>query len=542
MAMIKWDRVVVLRRFLLVLLCLGVFAEVRARADVTVFLQGALGVSGEGSSAGHVSLYFSNICSDSPVELRLCKPGEMGVVIAYYPDFGTDQNHEWLAIPVLHYLYGVEDESRIPIYVNGEIRVLLREAYRRKYLTGVVSDTAVAIKPDGRWREVIGTLYNREIYSFTFKTTPKQDAAVVEKINSMSNKKRFNLIYYNCADFTREIFNAYFPGAAHRDMLNDFTMTSPKAIAKSTNGYGHSHPELLFTVNRYTQLPGPIRRSLNPRNFSEHAIKSKKYLIPQLLFKPLLTAIFATSYYTIGRFDPYKAFVEFGSAELARLNLEEYQLKKNIIPVERDDISVSGFGDTEGGSVRERPSLKTIAEKKGAEHLRLFGEKKIWDKYKADFAPILQKAIDEGLFADYKEVRTFFKDLELQSEPAFDDNNDLILKVRDYGEDHVLGLTRENILGSRSNSRLAYKLLLAIIDAQLKTGEKKRELLGSFTMNWDLMTRLSARDATISGTNGLGSNGSSLSTPSTQRRRFLENPEKKTLKQKIQKIFILITH
>ena len=325
-------------------------------------------------------------------------------------------------------------------------------------------------------------------------------------------------------------------------MLNDFTMTSPKAIAKSTNGYGHSHPELLFTVNRYTQLPGPIRRSLNPRNFSEHAIKSKKYLIPQLLFKPPLTAIFAASYYTIGRFDPYKAFVEFGSAELARLNLEQYQLKKNIIPVERDDISVSGFGDTEGGSVRERPNLKTIAEKKGAEHLRLFGEKKIWDKYKADFAPILQKAIDEGLFADYKEVKTFFKDLELQSEPAFDDNNDLILKVRDYGEDHVLGLTRENILGSRSNSRLAYKLLLAIIDAQLKTGEKKRELLGSFAMNWDLMTRLSARDATISGTNGLGSNGSSLSTPSTQRRRFLENPEKKTLKQKIQKIFILITH
>ncbi|MBK8313460.1 MAG: hypothetical protein IPL01_05230 [Acidobacteria bacterium] len=118
----------------------------------------------------------------------------------------------------------------------------------------------------------------------------------------------------------------------------------------------------------------------------------------------------------------------------------------------------------------------------------------------------------------------------------------MILKVRDYGEDHVLGLTRENILGSRSNSRLAYKLLLAIIDAQLKTGEKKRELLGSFAMNWDLMTQLSARYTAISGTNGLGSNGSSLSTPSTQRRRFLENPEKKTLKQKIQKIFILITH
>ncbi|MBK7599023.1 MAG: hypothetical protein IPJ07_11115 [Acidobacteria bacterium] len=45
-------------------------------------------------------------------------------------------------------------------------------------------------------------------------------------------------------------------------------------------------------------------------------------------------------------------------------------------------------------------------------------------------------------------------------------------------EDHIAQTeARENILGSRSNSRLAYKLLLAIIDAQLKTGEKKRELL-----------------------------------------------------------------
>lgn len=524
-------------KYLLILLIIVVLSKSTARSDVSLLQLGALGVSGEGTSAGHVSVYFSNICAETPVRLRLCKPGEMGVVLAYYPDLGTDKEYEWLAIPLLTYIYGVEEESRIPLYINGKVRVLLRETFRQNHLRSIVSDEAIARKPDGRWRELIGAIFNREIYSFTLKTTPDEDAAVVEKLNHRPNKKRFNLLYYNCADFSREIVNMYFPGSAHRDMLNDFTITTPKAITKSFAHYGSRHPERLFTVTRYSQLSGPIRRSMNPRNFSEHAIKSKKYLIPQLLLKQSLFIIFAAAYYTIGRFDPYQSLTKFGSEEIARLNLEAYLLRKNG-GARNQEVSVSVNGDSnDNNPAIGRPGLKEIGEGIAAERKRLFGEKKIWGKYKTDFAPILRKAVDEGLFYDIKEVKTFFKDLELQSDPGFDEDGNLILRVRDYGEDHILGLTGENILSGQSHPVLAYKLLLAMIDAQLNASEKKREFLPSFEMKWNLMTQLSTRLSRENGTNG-----SVRSSSSNGRRRFLENPEKKTFKQKFQKIFVAITH
>lgn len=87
-----------------------------ARADVSLLLHEALvGASGEAGSAGHISIYLSNICADSPIKLRLCRPGEQGVVITTYPNFGADRPYEWMATPLLPFLYGVEEERNIPL-------------------------------------------------------------------------------------------------------------------------------------------------------------------------------------------------------------------------------------------------------------------------------------------------------------------------------------------------------------------------------------------------------------------------------------------
>ncbi len=503
-----------------------------AKADVTLFLMEALGVSGEATSAGHAAIYFSNICAESPVQLRLCRPGEMGVVIALYPKFGADKHYEWIAVPLTPFLYGVESEREIPIYVNGEVRTLMRETSRRKYLHSIIPDRADGEIPIGNWQQMIGSSYNRDTYGFTLKTTVAEDAAMIEKLNSLPNQNGFNTLYHNCADFAREVINTYFPRATHRDVLNDFTMTSPKAVARSLTRYAAKRPERLFTITKYSQLAGPIRRSLDNRNYSEMAITSKKYLVPLILFRRELLAVFVVSYFTVGRFNPHQEYIRYATSEIARLNLEEQRLKaESRSEGENKSILASldpNFPGTNGsGPHADRGEIES---RKEAERSRMFGTEQTWGKYRQEFAPLLQKAITDGLFVDAKEVKTFFKDLELQSEPAFDENGSLILRVSAYGEDQILGLTRDNILSSESNPQLAYKLLLAKVNSTLKAKGKNREAMEVFEADWDLLMQLSARSA------------ETFKPLQSRPERFLVTPEKTTFKQKVKKVFVLITH
>lgn len=384
--------------------------------------------------------------------------------------------------------------------------------------------------PGGRWQQMIGNSFNRDIYSFTLKTSLAEDSMLIEKLNSVPNESRFQMLYHNCADFAREVINTYFPHAAHRDVLNDFTMTTPKAVARSVTRYATKRPERLFHITKYAQLAGPIRRSLDNRNYSEMALVSKKYLIPQILLKQYLLAIFAASYVLTGRFNPQQEYQKFATPEIAQLNLEESFLRKRSRAGQEStfvslDDNFSGDGET-----IPRASRDEIENSKETERHRIFGTKQSWSKYRAEFTPLLEKAIADGLFADTKEVKTFFKDLELQSQPAFDAQGALLLQVRAYGKDQILGLTRDNILSSQSNPQLAYKLLLAKVHATLDAKEKNRETMATFEADWELLMQLARRsDATIQPT---------MSRP----QRFLVTPEKTTFGQKVKKLFVLITH
>lgn len=502
------------------------------KADISYLLLESVGVSGEASSAGHSAIYFSNICAESPIEMRICRPGEMGIVIALYPDFGANKDYEWIAVPLIPYLYGVENESKIPLYVNGEIRTLLRERYRRNHLLSLVPDTADGSVPKGRWQQMIGNTYNRDIYSFTVRTSPKEDAALIEKINSIPNENRYSTLYHNCADFAREVINTYYPRAARRDVLNDFTMTSPKAVARSLSRYATKRPEMLFNIVKYSQLAGPIRRSMDSRNYSQMAFTSKKYLAPQLLFNRFLLAGFVVSYFTTGRFNTHNQYMEYATPEIASLNLEQSRLKSGT---QNTEINVSKFTSlgrnyTGADDPDPRVRLNEIIVRKEAERLRLFGTVETWKKYQARFTPMLQKAIQDGLFLDEKEVKTFFKDLELQSDPGFDDEGRLMLRVSAYGEDQILGLTRDNILGGQSNPQLAYKLMLAKVNATLKAKLKNRESFETFEADWELMMRLSARSA------------ETFQPAASRPQRFRVVQEKTTFGEKFKKIFVIITH
>ncbi len=67
----------------------------------------------------------------NPCTLRRCKPGELGVVIARYQ--GID-GYDWVAIPLLPYLYSVENASDVPAHVDRDTVTRLRNRYREAHL------------------------------------------------------------------------------------------------------------------------------------------------------------------------------------------------------------------------------------------------------------------------------------------------------------------------------------------------------------------------------------------------------------------------
>jgi hypothetical protein len=162
-------------------------------------------------------------------------------------------------------------------------------------------------------------------------------------------------------------------------------------------------------------------------------------------------AFFTGTYLTTGRFSVHETYKKYATPEIAQLNLDKHRLKQRAKELHGEAAKLgNGFGasDTSKSSLR----LKEIAARQAAERLRLLGDKQTWSRYKTTFAPMLAAAIEQGLFLDRTEVKTFFRDLELQSEPDFDENGALLLKVKAYGQDRILGLTRDNIIGN-SNSR-----------------------------------------------------------------------------------------
>jgi hypothetical protein len=87
-----------------------------ARADVGVVLNDSLNTSiARITGSGHSAIYFSRICPDSPIKLRLCHPDESGSSISNY----TDQPFEWNIAPLNVYLYGGTSAEDRPLFATS---------------------------------------------------------------------------------------------------------------------------------------------------------------------------------------------------------------------------------------------------------------------------------------------------------------------------------------------------------------------------------------------------------------------------------------
>ncbi len=270
------------------------------RSDATLFVQEPYGFFGAINPTGHASVYLSRVCAETPVVLRRCDAGELGIVISRYSNIG---GYDWIAIPLIPYLYAVDNFAEVPEHATAEAVAALRDEYRHEHLRGIVPDRRDGKIPKGSWVELIGAAYNRKLYGFTIATTEEQDNHLISVFNAGKNKSHFNLFYNNCADFSRKILNAYYPGSIKRNYIVDAGMTTPQQIVKCLLSRSKRHPN--FTVSSFflPQIAGSRRPSRRLDGVTEGFVRSKKYIVPLAAFHPWVAGSIFTMYMANGRFN-----------------------------------------------------------------------------------------------------------------------------------------------------------------------------------------------------------------------------------------------
>lgn len=278
-------------------LCLLFLCVTTGHASVAVLLEEPYGHLGIFDSAGHVAIYLDHVCAATPVSLRVCRQGEVGVVISRYDGIGS---FDWVAMPLIPYLYAVQRAEDIPIAVRGDDVERLRDTYRRTYLGAVAPDLTNGEEPDGNWYELAGAAFDRSIYGFQVRSTTEQDAQLIAQFNDHKNQNNYNGAFRNCADFARATINTFYPHAVRRNFVSDFGLSSPKSVARGLTHYAAKHPELGLQAFVISQISGDAPRSYSAQGLAEGIIK--KFGVPLLVVSPATTAALAAAWVSHGRF------------------------------------------------------------------------------------------------------------------------------------------------------------------------------------------------------------------------------------------------
>ncbi len=359
---------------------------------------------------------------------------------------------------------------------------------RARYFAPVCRTDACREDPHAQWRDMVAATFNREIYLFAVKTTAEQDRRMVEELNRQPNVNHYQGFTNNCADFSRRLLNSYFPNATRRDYLNDFGMSSPKAIARSYAHYGDRHPELQRYVVRFPQVPSTLRRSGTPRNGTEVAFHLKKWLLPLAYFH----------YYALGVFVlDYNLTARFNSA---------HDLARHASP----DITALGYEHRAAEKAGNRDRVIATATKIEAERNRILGSDAEWAAYRERYGDIREDAIAAGVVPNEKAIGRVMSELDKHGDASVDGQGSVWLEMDEDGAHKRLGTDRRTILAEGSDAELAYKLMLARVAAELHAKPNHREPIADFRDDWAILSTLHNRQMALSSSpqDGFGGTGS----------------------------------
>lgn len=337
-----------LSRFLSPLALIALLLTVSgARASVALLLEQPYGELGRFNPTGHSAIYFDHVCAATPVQLRPCGPGELGVVISRYNGIG---DYDWIAVPLVPYLYAVSSPAEVPSTIDRLSALRMRDLYRREHLEGIVPDTPTGGMPQGNWYELVGSAYDRTIYGFQIATTAEQDGQLIAYFNDRRNISVYNAAFRNCADFARVVVDHLYPHAVRRNFIADFGITTPKSVARGLTHYAHKHPETDLRVFKIPQVGGDLPRSAAVQGVAEGLLK--RYGLPLVILSPHVTAVMLAAYVGRGRFDvpkhaPVLDLSALQRASSAAMSPTKESASAVLGPVEPPGVAATAFG---GGS------------------------------------------------------------------------------------------------------------------------------------------------------------------------------------------------
>jgi len=409
-----------------------------AGASATLLLEEPYGKLGFFTATGHAAVYLSGVCAETPLVLRPCAPGELGAVISRYDGVG---GYDWVAIPLIPYLYAVEQPDDIPLFVDGRVISFLRDQYRRKHLEELAPDLGNGQTPGGNWYELVGSAYDRAAYGFEIETTQAQDEAFIRQYNAAPNRSHFHLSYRNCADFAKDVINFYYPKSLHRSVVADIGITTPKQMAKTIVKFSTRHPELDFSRFVIPQVPGNVARSTPVHGVVESFLKSKKYIVPSAVVSPIFAGCVAAVYEGTGagRFNPAKQALVFNA---------QRELEAPIGPEDRRSFQIELNHVV--ADVSETSSSR--AEKN-------------WGRVMSSAAP------------------------------GFDSSGHPVLRVSTGEQVVSVGITGENLFDKDSSAQFAQQLLEARLRAELRRGNPPKVSENDVEHDWNLLQKaLNASD------------------------------------------------
>jgi hypothetical protein len=407
-----------------------VAAPAIVRAQAALLLEEPYSYDGTFAGTGHAAVYLSRVCAETPTLLRRCQPGETGVVISRYHGIA---GRDWIAVPLIPYLYAVSKPEEIPLFADAKLVSFLRSSYLQTLL--LPSEANPGAEP--RY-QLAGSAYDRSTYGFRVATRPEQDDALIKVLNSAPNKESYKLLDRNCADFARQIINFYYPRAIHRSVIGDLGVMTPKQAAKTLVHFSKHHPETQLTTFIIPQVPGR-KRSRPVRGVIESLVLAKKYVTPVLLFHPFVVGSVEVAYWTGWRFDPAKDALIFDP---------------------------------------NSPDLRTALEMPLNNMERRSYEGLVLSA---------KKASDEsGELPSWRRV-------EGHAEPELDAAGRPFLRVQVDGRTTQLGLCRGNMLQLSAPPELVEDLVLARLQDELKAGKPARTSVPQVKRDWNLL--IAAREA-----------------------------------------------
>ncbi len=271
----------------------------QSRAQAALLMEEPYGFFGVINPTGHSAVYFERICAETPVKLRRCAPGEPGAVVGRYQGIS---GYDWVAIPLVAHLYGVENAGQVPARANRDTVARMLRQYYKSHLESSLGDKLTEGGMfDGGWNDLVGQAYMRRVDVFRFATSEEQDDAFIAMMNEGNNRSHFNPFYRNCADFVRDVLNFYFPHTFKRRVFPDAGITTPRQTAYQLERYARKHPETQLAVFEIPQIPGNRHPSRSSKSVA-YSLFAAGYGFAVAVANPYLAGGLFADYLARGRY------------------------------------------------------------------------------------------------------------------------------------------------------------------------------------------------------------------------------------------------